>query len=193
MKASNSIAFKEWAVVCTALGDGLQSILLRKGGMHEGREGFRVEHREFWLFPTYLHQDRSALTNEGARLLERVLARRPAEGMVRVEHYAVVEEVIELGDEPQALRLAGQHIGSAATVSARFHYRRPGLSLLAVRAYRLARPLELPHSPHFAGCRTWVDLPTDYATDGAEPVLGEAEFAQRLADVHAAIRPVRLA
>jgi hypothetical protein len=35
-----SIAFKEWAIVCEALGRGGQSIILRKGGIAEGREGF---------------------------------------------------------------------------------------------------------------------------------------------------------
>ena len=35
-----SIAFKEWAIICEALGAGVQSIILRKGGIHEGREGF---------------------------------------------------------------------------------------------------------------------------------------------------------
>ena len=52
MKSANQFAFKEWAVVCAALATGQQSLILRKGGIHEGRDGFRVEHREFWLFPT---------------------------------------------------------------------------------------------------------------------------------------------
>ena len=46
-----SDAFKEWAVVCEALGDGRQSIILRKGGIAEGREGFAFAHGEFFLFP----------------------------------------------------------------------------------------------------------------------------------------------
>ena len=45
-----SIGFKEWAVVCEALGSGRQSIILRKGGIAEGREGFSFKHREFFLF-----------------------------------------------------------------------------------------------------------------------------------------------
>ena len=34
-----SVGFKEWAIVCEALGRGEQSIILRKGGIAEGREG----------------------------------------------------------------------------------------------------------------------------------------------------------
>lgn len=51
-----SIGFKEWALVCEALGNGTQSIILRKGGIAEGRDGFRFKHDEFLLFPTLFHE-----------------------------------------------------------------------------------------------------------------------------------------
>ncbi len=35
------VAFKEWTVVVDALGRGDQIIILRKGGLSEGRDGFR--------------------------------------------------------------------------------------------------------------------------------------------------------
>ena len=50
------MAFKEWGVVVDALGSGEQIVVLRKGGIAEGREGFQVEHEKFWLFPTRFHQ-----------------------------------------------------------------------------------------------------------------------------------------
>ncbi len=53
-----AVAFKEWSGVCDALADGRQSILLRKGGIREepGAGRFVPEHREFWLYPTGVHQ-----------------------------------------------------------------------------------------------------------------------------------------
>ncbi|MED5454303.1 MAG: DUF1802 family protein, partial [Verrucomicrobiota bacterium] len=36
-------AFKEWAVVIDALGRGEQIIILRKGGIHEGKGGFQMD------------------------------------------------------------------------------------------------------------------------------------------------------
>ena len=51
-----SIGFKEWAAVCEALGQGRQSVILRKGGIAEGREGFSFKHSEFFLFPTWFHE-----------------------------------------------------------------------------------------------------------------------------------------
>src|SRR2546423_10206537 len=51
-----SVGFKEWSLVCDALGRGRQSVILRKGGIAEGREGFSFRHREFFLFPTFFHE-----------------------------------------------------------------------------------------------------------------------------------------
>ena len=51
-----SVAFKEWAIVCEAIGSGRQSIMLRKGGIAEGRDGFAFKHRGFFLFPTWFHE-----------------------------------------------------------------------------------------------------------------------------------------
>ena len=51
-----SVGFKEWAIVCEALGRGEQSIIVRKGGIAEGRDGFTFRHAEFFLCPTYFHE-----------------------------------------------------------------------------------------------------------------------------------------
>ena len=49
-------AFKEWEAIVEALGHGAQIIILRKGGIAEGRAGFKPKHPKFWLFPTGFHQ-----------------------------------------------------------------------------------------------------------------------------------------
>jgi hypothetical protein len=54
--------FKEWSLVCDALGAGAQSVILRKGGIHEGRGGFWWKHDRFFLFPTHFHEQRAAFT-----------------------------------------------------------------------------------------------------------------------------------
>jgi hypothetical protein len=51
-----NIGLKEWAAVCTALETGRQMVLLRKGGIYESAGEFEIEHRRFFLFPSYLHQ-----------------------------------------------------------------------------------------------------------------------------------------
>lgn len=192
MRAANRMAFKEWAVICEALGTGRQSVILRKGGIHEGRAGFRVAHDEFWLFPTYLHQvEPDNLIDEAHGLLREVVSARPPDDSIALRDYAVVQEVIELHDEACLPRLAGQHIWSPRTLDERFHYRQPGLFVLSVRIYRLPTAITLPNSPHFGGCRSWVDLPSDLSTAGAEPVLSDAESAAQQTALQAALAPSR--
>lgn len=188
MQSSNHIAFKEWAAIGAALGDGMQTLIVRKGGIHEGREGFRVAHREFWLFPTYVHEAAAGLEQEALPLLARVEAERPIAGTLRLAHYAVVHDVFEIHDEAVLPRLAGQHVWSARTIGERFHYRQPGLFVLVVRMYVARAPHIIPDSPHFAGCRSWVELPVELATQGVEMVLSDDEFDRRRERIREALR-----
>src|SRR5712671_6677552 len=122
MQTSNNIAFKEWAGICAALGSGLQTLILRKGGIHEGRDGFRVAHGEFWLFPTYVHEAAAGLEPEALPLLARAESERPEAGTLRLANYAIVTDVFEVQEERLLSRLAGLHLWSPRTVGERFHY-----------------------------------------------------------------------
>lgn len=176
MEAAQRMAFKEWAAVCAALESGRQTIILRKGGIHEGRDGFRVDHGEFWMFPTFQHETPGELVDDAHPLLERVLAERPAAGKLRISLYAEVKDVVEVARPDVLLNLAGRHILSPHVLDERFHYRQPGLFVLTVRMYRLPTAALLPDSPHFAGCRSWVELSAPLPTTGLAPVLDDDEF-----------------
>ncbi len=179
MQSKNNMAFKEWAAICMALGEGLQTLIIRKGGIDEGREGFRVAHHEFWLFPTYVHEAAVGLEQDALPLLERAQSRQPQPGTLRLENYAVVTDVFHVLDEARLARLARQHVWSPRTIGERFAYKRPGVFVLTVRVYVRAEPYLIPDSPHLAGCRSWVDLPLDLATDKLSPALGDEEFDRR--------------
>lgn len=193
MLPSSSIAFKEWAAVCAALEQGRQSLIARKGGIHEGRQGFRVAHSEFWLFPTYLHEQQDGLIDEARSLLDRVVLERPAPGTIRIGLYAEVTDVFEVADPALLANLAGEHVWSPRVLDERFHYRQPGLFVLAVRVHRLPEALVLPDSPHFGGCRSWGDLPAAFSTAGLAPVLTDAAFEQQRSRIRAALTPRDLA
>ncbi|HTQ39963.1 MAG TPA: DUF1802 family protein [Pirellulales bacterium] len=183
MLVSNRVAFKEWAVVCAALGSGRQTIILRKGGLDEGREEFRVKYGEFWLLPTRFHEDLSQLTPDAKPVWQEVQNKLPSPGKFLVDLYAVVEEVFQLTNLSTIERLAGEHILSTETIQQRFHYRHPGLFVLAVRIYRVPTPHEVSDSPYIAGCKSWVELAESLSTAGATPVLDDAVFAQRLQQI----------
>src|SRR5918992_6138574 len=59
-------ALKEWAIVCKALEEGRQVLLLRKGGIMEYREGFEIKHNKFLLFPTFEHQLKESIQSDYA-------------------------------------------------------------------------------------------------------------------------------
>ncbi len=191
MQKGNRFAFKEWAAVCAALAEGRQSVILRKGGIHEGRDGFRVEHSEFWLFPTRFHQERVELVEDARGLIDRAADERSPAGMIGISLYAVVEDVVHITVESTLPRLTGYHVLSPEVVDERFHYRTPGLFVLATRIYRLPYMVHLPESPHFAGCRSWVDFPGDLPTAGLKPVLSDEAHQTKLAELHTALSDAR--
>ncbi len=186
-------AFKEWAVICRALAEGRQALILRKGGIAEPDGGFRLEHARFWLFPTYAHQQRAGIKPEGVPLLEQVEAERPPPGTVRLSHLAEVAGVYHVHNLAAALALHDLHLWSAETVRSRFEYRRPGLYVLPVRVYRVAEPFVLPDTPEYAGCRTWVELDRDLPDEGATPVLAEEAFRDVLRSLDTRLNPTALA
>ena len=63
-----SAGLKEWALVCEAMGRGEQSVILRKGGLAEGRAGFGFRHSEFFLFPTFFHEQIDKVRVPGAEI-----------------------------------------------------------------------------------------------------------------------------
>lgn len=177
LQAANRWALKDWAVVCRALGAGRQSILLRKGGIDEGPEGFRMRHGEFWLLPTRFHEGLESLAPGNEALLAAAQAEQPVSGTFCVDLYAAVAEACEVRDPAQLDRLAPQQILSAETLHKRFEYRRPGLSLIVLRVYRLPAPQTGTETPELAGCRSWAELPLELPTAGAESVLFDEQFA----------------
>jgi len=191
MLSANRFAFKEWAVTCRALALGRQSLLLRKGGIHENRGRFEVEHGEFWLFPTRFHQNPNEIRDDAHPLLPQVAHDVPPSGSVSLSLYAVVEEAIELANESLLPQLAELQILAEQTLTQRFHYRRPGLFVLPVRIYRRTASFTLVDTPDFAGCRTWVDLGEELSTDGLVPVLTDATHTQCVAAILRAVRGAR--
>jgi hypothetical protein len=166
-------AFKEWAVICEALAQGKQSILLRKGG---SAEEFAVEETRFWLYPTYVHQQHEGIQAEARPLLEHVLADRHAEGKVRLQLWAEITGAYQICDELRAMLLSHLHFWSEDTVRKRFNYRNPGLFVLVVRMHRMPQAIEIDERPEYEGCKSWVTLERGLSTEGSTPVLDDASF-----------------
>lgn len=176
-------ALKEWAAVCAALAHGRQSILLRKGGIAEAGDEFRVEHPEFWLYPTRFHQSADELILEADSLPGDPAAAPPQPGTVELSLYGVVSDVFQINAAEQLDSLTGLHVLAPSALLKRFEYRQPGLNILLVRIYQRAEPFSISESPHFAGCHSWVDLRNKLPTEGLAPVIEDAAFGALSADV----------
>ncbi len=186
-----NIGFKEWTLVCDALGRGEQSIIIRKGGIAEGRAGFRFEHPEFLLFPTLFHEQTAKLKLPA----DTVLPAPREDGSHVVSLRVRVEWTRDVTDFSVVQTLAPFHIWRDEEIEKRFHYELPGaqrealrtgaekpqpsVSVAFVRAERASAPIIFPDSPKFGGCRSWIPLPE--IPDGItfSPVMSEADHRTR--------------
>ncbi len=174
---SLQVALKEWASVCQAVEQGRQILLLRKGGIYESAGEFEVEHREFLLFPTYLHQSPTMLKSSEHPTFE---SRSQEPDEVKLSAAGEVTDIIQLQSRGQMDALDDEHIWTNPLVDMRFNYRPENpLYLLLVRAYRLPHAANVPNAVDYAGCKSWVPLKQTVSTAGAEPVLSEEEYEQR--------------
>jgi hypothetical protein len=163
MLSRNRFALKEWESVCSRLAEGRDVLLLRKGGLLEAREGFRVDHSEFFLFPTRFHG----------------LGETPPQ-QVDLRVYARVEEEFPVSDLPALRRLEGMHALPWEDVERRFHYRgKPGLHALVLRAWTLARPQRIEDARVYDGCRSWVEFQREFDVEAGPPALGDGDFEAR--------------
>jgi len=174
-------AFKDWAIVVDALGRGEQILILRKGGIAEGRGGFKVAHDEFLLFPTRYHQQGELVIPAAAERAREIEADFPPEDVVRFDFWARVIEWREVTSLEMAHRLRGQHIWSDQVIADRYEWgREQKIFAIALRVHRLPAPVELPIIEEYGGCKSWIELAEDISTDGSAPVLDDAAFEAKL-------------
>ncbi len=166
--------FKEWAVVCDALGAGSQSVIIRKGGIAEGRAGFAFRHAEFLLFPTWFHEQIAKTTlPEGTPLPE-----APGDEL-EIRYTVAVEWSGFLADWERVRGLRDFHVLREAVIEERFRQDDAhGVHVAFVRVYRLDPPVRLKNEKKYGGCRSWVELP-DWEGSALVSVISDEEHARR--------------
>jgi hypothetical protein len=175
------VAFKEWAVIVDALARGEQIIILRKGGLLEGRGGFQVEHPEFLFFPTLFHQQRESVLPAAQQRFDKIAPNFPPPTILRVEYFGRVAAWQRLESLAAAEALCGQHIWRDEVIAERFDWGKDrAIHALAVRVFRLPTPVELPMVSSYGGCKSWIEVEKEIETSGAEPALNEDAFAEKL-------------
>ena len=182
---ATAIGFKEWAFICDALVQGVQTIILRKGGIHEGRGGFEFKHSEFFLFPTWFHTQGARLrwVPEGA---QRSFPPEEERQSVEIDGFAKLEGLwrVTAWEKVQALQLL--HIWNEDIVRERFVYDDEScLHVALLRAYKLPRQWAFPYQKSYGGCRSWVNLPDAglELLDAAVPAMSDEAWNASAAKV----------
>lgn len=160
MMEGDPMAFKEWQVVCDALARGRQTVLFRKGGIREGRDGFSFAHQQFFLFPTRFHATTGQIT-EGE--VETLPEWRVGDA-IGISHFVRAHKALTLSDWSAVQSLSPLHIYSEDTLRDRFYWQ--GRNMAAgsihvawVEVIRLSKPWVLSYTQAFGGCRSWIKLP----------------------------------
>ena len=171
------IALKEWAIICKALEDGRQILLLRKGGIMEYRKGFEVKHNEFLLYPTFEHQSMESIKAEYKEKLKEILEEQNKYTRKEIDNdnknsdinntniiklFAKVEDVVEISDKVTLSKLRDHHIWSDEYVMMRMNYNpsKP-MSILLLRIYKIKKPLKIYINDKWSGCKSWIDIEKD--------------------------------
>ena len=173
-------ALKEWATVITALENGDQTVLLRKGGILETKSGFKVEDNKFALFPTYEHQDNSSLKSQFYRYLADVREQKPRDGFNRITSYAEVLAEHDVYSMEKMEKLSDFHIWSDSYMVERMNWmpEKP-MTAIFLKVYKVA-PTEIPVLPEYSGCKSWIELNVN--TEPGSAVLNETELQQKLSE-----------
>jgi hypothetical protein len=180
-------ALKEWSAVVHALRQGRQTLLLRKGGIREKR--FRLPESgdgtaagpPFLLFPTVAHAHAARVRPEFRDLLA-VGARDVDEDGVVVRSAARLVAAIEVRRPDRVEELEPWHIWTSESVRAdRLDFRpRHLLAALVVEVLPID-PVRIPRRPEYAGCRSWVDVPSSSGVEApARPGDELLDLAERV-------------
>jgi hypothetical protein len=104
---------------------------------------------------------------------------------IPIDLLARVDLIGRVRDEALLPALEEFHVLTPETVRGRFHYRTPGLWVLAARIRRREPPFVIHPTPEQAGCKTWVMLDEPLPTSDLLPALDDAEWSSRLARLRA--------
>lgn len=184
------LALKEWSIVCKALESGKQSILLRKGGILEYKNGFEVSQKIFLLYPTLEHQAGEYVQANYLREFEfqKTNDVNIKETTNTIIILARMEAIQEFDDDSVLSKLEKYHIWNEKYVNMRMNYNpKKPMNALLLRVYKLPQPITIDVNPEWAGCKSWIDIDMSekYVNqfgnipelfEQSEPVIKDKEF-----------------
>lgn len=180
-------ALKEWNVAVEALEAGKTILLLRKGGIKEGKGGFSVEHQRVLLYPTFEHQRPHLLKPEYASEVQPVASGWHPK-TVKIGSWAEIADILPLETE-RAEMLMSELLrfiiwnGQFLEERLKFKPQKP-LFILFLKPFKLSQVYELPYDDSYGGCRSWIELKESISIQNSIPVWEEAEYRTLSSTIH---------
>lgn len=196
--AATTLALKEWGAVAHALLDGRQTVLLRKGGIHERAFTAPAETASspggpgegFVVFPTVEHSHAERVREAHADVLAAGAGDVDEEaGTFTVRCGLTLVDVIPVANTAGMADIADLHIWTAESVQKEridFRPKHP-LQVLVVRAVALEEPVTLSRLPEYGGCKSWLELPVAWDGTSGRQVHREDRLAADAARVRRAV------
>ena len=171
-------ALKEWATIVKALGNGDQTVILRKGGILETASGFNIESKKFVLFPTFEHQESNHIKPQFQNYLDYVRDNKPKEGCNKITSYAEAIYDADVESEEKIKALSSFHIWSDAYIKTRVDWM-PEKPIKAVFLKVFSIPeFEISLKPEYHGCKSWININDDVPL--GKPVLNDNVLDSKL-------------
>ncbi|NEQ82765.1 MAG: DUF1802 family protein [Moorea sp. SIO2I5] len=188
MLSTTTHALKEWAVAVDALEAGKTIMLLRKGGIREQGNCFRVAHPKVLLYPTYEHQKPNLLKPDYAEQVKPVLSGWHPE-TVRIGSWASITDILSVTEQSTVAALLPYHIWNEQFASERLKWKpRQALYVLLLRTYQLPEPVITPYHQEYGGCRSWIDLVEPISYQGVVPVWNDREYIEQVREIRSLIQ-----
>ena len=189
MISKPNIALKEWAVTIKALDEGIQTILFRKGGIHEEGREFRIEYDRFLLYPTYEHQREESLKDKFRKQLYTILNDSYDTNTLKIRNWATISHIAEITQMAQINALSPYYIWNNDYLYERLKWRpRKPLYMLFLKVYRLLEPKTIEIIPEYSGCKSWVNMRKEFSLVESRSVLNDHEFNQKLEMIKATLQ-----
>ena len=186
-----NIAFKEWSIVCDALGKGEQTIIFRKGGIHEGKRGFQFIHNQFLLFPTRFHEQEQKVQLKEPSATRLVPSEYIEGEKVELKYLCKIHSVEIMNHWETIQALKKFHIWDEPTILERYRWSKEGeeepfISFAILRVFRLSKRIELSYEKKYGGCRSWLKVPEvdSEIIDSSQPIIGDNDFKDLISQIN---------
>ena len=165
-------ALKEWGAVVNALAEGDQTVIFRKGGLKDGKGGFKLESRQFGLFPTVYHPkelDGTVSTEASKKFVDAKVPDMKRGEEVPISVVAEVTGAWVTHDASVLDALSDHHVWSRDVLESRLSWKPDTpITVLELRAKKLPAPRVHalpPDLEKYGGCKSWIDLPFSVSSD----------------------------